>query len=361
MTNLKHVIGDFFIARVNHPTLTDELKAQFAEARPIGVHFSANAFLQNAPYDEWLDAYSQLRQQILAATDREVFIWSLDHEGGRVHRTPPPITHWPYTFNWQDHSANVGTAIGKELHSLGINLLFGPSLDIFSNPENKVIGPRAFASEAEGVIQHGLAYIQAVEAQGVMCVAKHFPGHGNTLEDSHFELPTLRDDIDALHERELKPFKAAIDANLKALMTAHILFPNISETLPACLAPEFTVELLRNQLNFQGVSITDDLDMKAIADNFPSKALAQLALDSDTDLFIMHHYIDRIILLQQHMQPLTETRDLAPRRQRIERLLTQLPQHAPYMLDDAVLESHQALTQEIGEQFHVEIKQLGDE
>ncbi|MCB0320407.1 MAG: glycoside hydrolase family 3 protein, partial [Bdellovibrionales bacterium] len=326
--------GTYFIIRVNEPTLTPDTRRFLEELRPIGIHFGKDAFLPDANYGDWIAAFQELRHDIAHATKRESLFWGLDHEGGRVHRIPAPLTHLPYPLNWTEHSEAIGKLVGEELRSLGINLLFGPSLDIFSNPQNRVIGPRAFGTNAASVIQRAIPYINAVQQSGVQCVAKHFPGHGDTFQDSHFELPVVECTANELSLRELKPFQSAISSDIQAIMIAHILFPAIDPAFPASLSSHFVQSLLREELGFGGITVSDDLDMKAIANDYPPPLLAERILEVGLDLLIINHHYEAAKLLNESLlSGVSRTNESKlqelHRARRVEAFLQRLPQNDP--------------------------------
>ena len=156
-------------------------------------------------------------------------------------------------------------------------------LDVHTNPKNPVIGDRALSEKAETVARIGAAMIRAFQGEGVAACGKHFPGHGDTQADSHLELPIVEHPLERLRQVEFLPFKAAIEAQVATIMTAHVLMPAIDEKRPATLSREVVTDLLRNELKFDGVILSDDLEMKAIAAHYPAPAAAALAIDAGCD------------------------------------------------------------------------------
>src|ERR671935_237240 len=171
----------------------------------------------------------------------------------------------------------VGAAIGADLAAVGVNLDFAPVADVNSNPRNPVIGIRSFGSDPELVARHVAAYVRGMQSVGVAACAKHFPGHGDTELDSHYELPTVGGDLDAA----LQPFRAAIDAGVRAIMSAHIRVPELDDA-PATVSRRILHDLLREELGFQGLAITDALDMKGVTATVGIKG-AVLALAAGAD------------------------------------------------------------------------------
>src|SRR5207253_22636 len=206
-----------------------------------------------------------------ARLDPDLPLWvSVDQEGGRVARLKAPFTEWP-PMATLGRSGDVvlaerfARALASELKAVGFSLDYTPVLDVLTNPKNPVIGDRAPAERAEDVARLGSAIIRTLQAEGIAACGKHFPGHGDTSVDSHFELPLIEHPPDRLEAVELVPFKAAIAADVACIMTAHILIPALDEHRPATLSPTIVDGWLRTKLGFQGVILTDDMAMNAIS------------------------------------------------------------------------------------------------
>jgi beta-N-acetylhexosaminidase len=221
---------------------------------------------------------------------RKDMIISIDQEGGRVKRLLDPFFDPGPMLSLKEDPFEAGKRIGLDLAQLGINLNFAPVLDIHTNPDNPIIGDRAFGTSAQSVIDKAIPFGAGLLAGGVQCCGKHFPGHGDTQTDSHLELPSLELSIDALHKRELLPFAAAAKS-FAAIMSAHIVFKDIDPDLPATLSKS-VLQILRSELEFTGVIISDDLEMKAIADHFSPEQIAQLGCEAGIDLFLACHTPD---------------------------------------------------------------------
>src|SRR5436190_4685606 len=216
-------------------------------------------------------------------------LWvSIDQEGGRVARLKEPFTEWP-PMATLGRSGDVklaerfAKALATELKTVGITLDYAPVLDIHTNPKNPVIGDRALAEKAADVARLGAAIIRTLQAEGIAACGKHFPGHGDTSVDSHVELPLVEHPPDRLRAVEFVPFKAAIDAGVATIMTAHVLVPSIDEKRPASLSRRVVYDLLREELNYQGVILSDDLEMKAVAKEYEVPRAATLAIGAGCD------------------------------------------------------------------------------
>ena len=195
-------------------------------------------------------------------------IFAIDHEGGRVQRLKAPLTVWPPMARLRGQppelAAAVGRAMAVELLALGFNVNFAPVLDINSNPQNPIIGDRAFGETPAAVSAQALSFLHGLEsAGGLRGCGKHYPGHGDTDTDSHLALPIVHRDEATLRATELVPFVDAVQAGIGMLMTAHVVYPAV-DSRPATLSPRWLTEILRHELGFTGVVVSDDLDMNAV-------------------------------------------------------------------------------------------------
>jgi beta-N-acetylhexosaminidase len=178
---------------------------------------------------------------------------------------------------------SVAAELGRRLAACGVNLNWAPSADVNSDPGNPVIGVRSFGAAPELAARHTAAYVQGLQSAGVAACAKHFPGHGDTATDSHHALPRIDVDRDVLQARELVPFRAAIAAGTKAVMSAHILVPALDAWRPATLSRAVLTDLLRRDLGYQGLIVTDGIEMRAIADRYGVERGTVLALAAGAD------------------------------------------------------------------------------
>jgi len=224
-----------------------------------------------------------------AAPSEAPLVVSIDQEGGRVQRLPEPWTRWPSmreaARGGPAEVERVGAAIGLELSDAGIDLDFAPVVDVATNPANDVIGDRSFGGDPETVGELGAALIRGLQSSGVAACAKHVPGHGDTVEDSHHALPVLDHDRARLEAVELPPFAAAVGAGVASLLTAHVLLPRLDPDAPATLSPVLR-ELIREGLGFEGVVFSDDLDMAAVAERFTPAEIVERAAASGVDVLL---------------------------------------------------------------------------
>lgn len=217
---------------------------------------------------------------------------SIDQEGGVVQRLRAPLTEWPPMLavgaaGDAARTRAVGRALGSELAALGIGWNFAPVLDVHTNPRNPVIGGRAFGTAPARVIEHALAFWRGLRESGVAGCGKHFPGHGDTHADSHLELPTVAHDVARLRAVELAPFAAAAAAGVEALMTAHVLYPALDPAEPATTSRRILTDVLRGELGFRGLIVSDDLGMRAVADRYPIEELVLRGLAAGVDHFLV--------------------------------------------------------------------------
>jgi len=178
----------------------------------------------------------------------------------------------------------IGRLVAAELRAVNIAMDFAPVMDVDSNPANPVIGDRSFGSDPALVAKMGVALWRGLAAGGVAGCAKHFPGHGDTSKDSHFDLPSLPHAMGRLEKVELPPFAAAIAAGVPAIMTAHIIFEALDRENPATLSESVIRRLLREKMKFFGVVFSDALEMKAIADHFAIEDVVLLGANAGLDL-----------------------------------------------------------------------------
>jgi beta-N-acetylhexosaminidase len=345
--------GHHLILGISGATLSDDDKRALSELKPIGVIFFAKNFLDGTPYQVWLESFKDLNNQIREYAERDSMFMTLDHEGGRVIRTPLPITRFPHALLLRSHAQEVAKATATELKSLGINLSWAPIADVFSHPHNPVIGPRAFGNTPEIAAKDARDYYLGLQESGILGCAKHFPGHGDTSKDSHIELPILDLTLEDLRLRELIPFKALIEVQIPLIMTAHILFPRIDADLPATLSQPILNSILREELGFQGVVVSDDLDMKAISDMFMKAGTVARSFHAGCDLFIVSRNINSSSIERTYQIAEDFVDSLSngsldesvveAARERIEKLLAVTPQYPVEILDRDILLQHAKL------------------
>lgn len=233
-----------------------------------------------------------------AALNKVPMFLSVDEEGGRVSRLPDEFKKFPSNKvigqkNDSSLSYQIGNILGRELSSFGFNMDFAPVVDINSNPKNPVIGDRSFGTTAGLVSRLGIETMKGIRAENVISVVKHFPGHGDTSVDSHVGLPRVNHDLKRLESFELVPFKAAIENSVDAIMIAHILLPKLDPENPASFSKAVITDLLRTDMNFNGVVITDDFTMGAIEKNYDMGGAAVKSIQAGADIVLVCHGFDK--------------------------------------------------------------------
>ena len=279
--SIRREIGQLLIGSLPGTTIPGELRAL---ARDFGlggvILFGRNVEAPAQVAELSLDLQS-------LAGDRPLWV-SVDQEGGRVARLGAPFTTWPPMAALgrsgdTSLASRFAAALAAELKAVGVTLDYAPVLDIHTNPANPVIGDRALAESAETVAVLGAAIIRGLQDNGVAACGKHFPGHGDTSVDSHLALPVVEHPPDRIRRVECVPFREAIRADVAFMMTAHVLVPSIDADRPATLSPRIVRDLLRGELGYGGVILTDDLEMKALADTYdvPDAAVQAIAAGCD--------------------------------------------------------------------------------
>ena len=223
---------------------------------------------------------------------------SIDQEGGRVARLRerhgftelPPMRALGDTGD-EALARAIGALLGRELRAVGIDQDYAPCVDVDTNPANPVIGDRSLSRDPEVVARLGAALAQGLQSAGVAACAKHFPGHGDTSQDSHHDLPRLPHGLDRLRAVELLPFRALARVPVASVMTAHVVFEPLDPRLPATLAKP-VIDLLRGECGYQGCAISDDLEMKAVAANFPLEEAVPAALTAGLDALMVCEHAD---------------------------------------------------------------------
>lgn len=254
-----------------------------------------------------------------AANPAPLFV-SVDQEGGKVSRMPKDelVSFPPNATVGRTKSAKLaeemGSLLAEEIQALGFNVDFAPVLDINSNPNNPVIGNRSFGATADLVAKLGMAEMQGMRDAGIVSVVKHFPGHGDTGVDSHLDLPVLKKTTDQLRRLEWIPFEEAVKQRADAVMVAHILFPLIDPDAPASFSKTIIGEQLRGTLGYDGVVITDDLTMGAIAKHYDLAKVVVDTVQAGSDILLAGHGYDTEKTVRQALLRAVRDGDLTEQR-----------------------------------------------
>ena len=355
LRDLRRTVGQLAIVGFDGQELPPETRALAREFDLGGVIY----FARNVESPEQVAELSRRSRELA----RETPLWiSVDQEGGRVARLRRPFTEWP-PMNTLGRSGNeqlaerFARALARELRAVGVNLDYAPVLDIHTNPQNPVIGDRAFAEKAEDVARFARVVIRALQSEGIAACGKHFPGHGDTSTDSHLELPVLEHAPDRFDAVELVPFRAAVDEDVACIMTAHVLVPAFDAQLPATLSSRVVDAILKKRLGYRGIVISDDLDMKAISATWtPAESMvAALAAGCDAVLLCapkpdeQAEALEAVIhAVENRRLPMSRIDDALARQHRVKaRFLARPAPAAPALADVLGCAEHQAVAEEM--------------
>ncbi len=285
---LNELVGQLTLIGISGHTLTSDEKKFIVENNISGVVLFARNVAEPKQIYDLCNEIQSLRHQM---ADKAPLFIGIDMEGGRVHRLKPPFTQWPALKKVGDLDAPTvaylfSLQMGLELMSVGINLDFAPCVDIFNNPQNTVIGDRAVSSDHLMVEKMTSALVRGYLKSGIFSCAKHFPGHGYTVIDSHEELPIEDFDLQRLQDIELVPFKKAFRSKVDMVMTGHISFPKIDPKWPVTLSELFLKKMIKEEFRYRGLIITDDLDMKAMAKHYDKGEIPVRSLEAGADLLL---------------------------------------------------------------------------
>jgi beta-N-acetylhexosaminidase len=313
LRELRRHVGRLAIVGFTGHSVPSDLRRLAAEFDLGGVIYFARNVVEPRQVKE-------LSREVADLATGWPFWISVDQEGGRVARLSAPFTEWPpmVTLGRRGDDRLVerfARALARELAAVGVNLDYAPVLDILTNPSNPVIGDRAISSRAEEVARLGQVLVRTLQDEGIAACGKHFPGHGDTSADSHDELPLVEHGPDRLAAVELVPFRAAVEADVATIMTAHVLIPSLDEERPASLSPAVVQRLLKDGLGFGGVVVSDDLGMKAISASRTLSAASIEAVRAGCDVVLFcNSTIDQQATALEGIIRAVESGDLSSKR-----------------------------------------------
>ncbi|MFA5577455.1 MAG: beta-N-acetylhexosaminidase [Tissierellaceae bacterium] len=308
--NLKEKIGQLIISGFDGRAMNEEI-IEYIRDYNIGglILFSRNI----EDPEQTIDLLSQIKAE--NKNNIPLFL-SIDEEGGSVSRLPKPFKRLASasrigTVNNPQVSYDFGKLIGQRVRALGFNMVFGPVLDINSNPKNPVIGDRAFGASPSLVSEVGIPVMEGVRDSDIISVVKHFPGHGDTEIDSHVDLPKSEKSLEELGAFELLPFENAILKEVDGIMAAHILYPQIDHQYPATMSATILDELLRGRLGYGGLIFSDDMTMGAIVKNYGVEEGVLRFLQSGGDVALLCHEKENTLKSINRILQAVENGDLA--------------------------------------------------
>lgn len=279
-------IGEVLLTGIDGLTLSDDTSAFLSQAKIGGVLLFARNYDSPTQVKELIDS---IQAQKPVGSDP---LWiSVDHEGGKVQRFKKGFTLIPEAMDLAELDSpkiifDLSEMIAQELRAVGININFAPVADIHSNDKNPVIGRRAFGTDPEQVGKLVSAFVRGHLKAGVNPCLKHFPGHGDTTQDSHFEMATSNSTLEEHQNREWIPFQKGIRAGCRMIMTAHLKNPNLDSENPATLSTTILRKYLREDLRYTGIIVSDDLEMHAITNHYKAEESPVLAIAAGCDLII---------------------------------------------------------------------------
>ena len=286
---LEEKIGQMLFISYRKNLMDDTLNNLLTNIKPGGFIF----------FSENLQEYNEAQKLIndIKSTANIPLFLGIDEEGGRVDRFKnikgytydkiPPMLNIGAT-NKVLNAYETGCNIAKILNDFNLNMNFAPVIDVYSNPNNTVIGNRSFGSDPKLVSNMGINLAQGLKDNNIIPVYKHFPGHGNTSKDSHYDLPIISKSKEYLLNNDLIPFIDAINNDAEVIMIGHLAVPSITENnTPASLSKELINDFLKNELNYQNIIITDALNMQAITKNYSNKEVYELAINAGVDILLM--------------------------------------------------------------------------
>jgi beta-N-acetylhexosaminidase len=280
---LRQKISGLIVVGIEETSVNERVRQRWSEYPFGGVIL----FERNIIREDWLRELTGDLQSL--SSPEYPLIICIDEEGGAITRLPGES--FPAAADMAKMSRNevfmVGQAVGKKLKEYGVTMNLAPVLDVNIDPRNTVIGNRSFSSDPEIVSSFGMAFYQGMADSGVTAVGKHYPGHGSTLVDSHVALPVLDKNVEELYKLELIPFVRAVEANIPVIMTAHLLVSGVDDK-PATMSKKL-IDILRNDIGFDGVIISDDLEMGALTENYSWPEIVIGTFSAGVDLLLISH------------------------------------------------------------------------
>lgn len=298
-------------------TLDSATKEFLAQIRPNGVIL----FSRNIESPQQISKLNDDLQKYASSIELDPLFIAVDQEGGRVRRLKEPFSAFPPSWEMA-HSATPDKNVihfarqtAQELRSAGFNLDFVPVLDMVDEKvdlKSTVIGDRSFGNDPAVVARLGTIVIEEMRSKGIIPCAKHFPGHGATIVDSHLDLPIDKRNIQELDIRDLVPFRRATQIGVEMMMTAHVLFPSIDELFPATMSQRILKTLLRDQIGYQGIIITDDLDMGAVTKTYSTQTCVIESIRAGADILLICNSQDKAIEALSTLRMAYESKEFDP-------------------------------------------------
>lgn len=321
MFSLEQMAGQRLMVGFDGLSLSKDLKYLIDTLKVGGLIL----FRQNVSSPEQIAELCTSAQAYAAARSQPPLLIAIDQEGGQVARLGPPFTQFPGNpfMNSVSDADSFAEITARELGRVGINMNMAPVLDVPPEEMESIMAGRAFGSDPDWISKMGVHVIEGLQRNGVMAVAKHFPGIGRTTLDSHLDLPVLDTDKKTLDATDMKPFHRAVVCGVAGVMLSHIRYSAIDSRWPASLSPKIAGAWLRGELRYDGVVMTDDLDMGAVSKYYDIQTMTRQVLAADVDLALICHRSARMEeAFEEMLRTISESPEMANRARRsIERVM----------------------------------------
>ncbi len=318
-TTIKELAGQRLMLGFDGTELNDDLKHIIGDIRAGGIIL----FSRNIKSPEQVSDLCQSCQAYAASQDVHPLIISVDQEGGVVARLKEPFTQFrgnPFIGSIKE-AREFASITAAELKQTGINMNLAPVLDVAPEDVDSIMKKRVFKGDAKAVSALGMEVVKTFQENGIMAVAKHFPGIGRTVKDSHFQLPVLDIDLETLHHTDMVPFVNAKNEDVAGMMLSHILYPQLDGKWQASLSPFIASDLLREQIGYKGLVMTDDLDMKAVNHDIQT-CISQILISGIDMALICHKGPDIDMAFKEICKHMKENKTLFSKgRKSVERIL----------------------------------------
>lgn len=311
---LDEKIGQMIFAGLKDTEPNNKMNNLIHTYKVGGIIFSGENFLSTKQTISYLNQI-----QLQNVMNPLPIMFGVDQEGGRIYKLPGDLVKLPTNLEigkMKDptYSYEIGSLLGNQLHAFGFHMDFAPVLDVNSNPQNPIIGDRSFGNNPDIVSSLGIQTMKGIQSQDIISVVKHFPGHGDTSVDSHLELPEVNKTRSELENMELIPFKRAISDGADVVMVGHILLPEIDPIHPSTMSEKIIQGILRKDLGFNGVVITDDMTMKAITDNYGIGEAAVLSVTAGSDIIMVAHDYNKVVTVIDAIKAAVENGEISEER-----------------------------------------------
>lgn len=288
--SLEEKIGQMFIVGLDTTNVKDKVETLILKYKVGGIMLYKKNYKN---YEEMVEIINYIKK--LNSKNKVPLLIAIDQEGGRVNRMPPDFNKLPSSHKLATNSKEenlveqAGKITGEMLSELGINMDFAPVLDIKRFEDKHAIGDRSFSSHKAEVAKYAIDYMKELQKHNVISVIKHFPGHGATTKDTHFNIPTIKDDFEKLEKEDMFPFEQAIRNGADAMLVSHLKIKGKTQKLPASMSRKFITRYIRKKYRFKGLIVTDDMRMSAVKLLYGANKPAKKAFEAGNDIVLIKH------------------------------------------------------------------------